>query len=104
MDNQYIEIRDNVYWIKGTRISFDSIVYAFLDGLSPETIAAECYPTLQLEQVYGAITFYLSNRAEIDAYLLNADREFQKIRNESNESSFSRKLTEARRQILKADS
>ena len=28
----------------GLRVSLDSIVLAFLDGLSPETIAVECFP------------------------------------------------------------
>ena len=42
---------------------------AFRDGLSPEAIARECFPTMTLEQIYGAITFYLANRAELDAHL-----------------------------------
>lgn len=29
MDKAYVENRDGGYWIKGTRISLDSIVYAF---------------------------------------------------------------------------
>ncbi len=29
MDKAYVEKRDGGYWIKGTRISLDSIVYAF---------------------------------------------------------------------------
>lgn len=37
-------------------------------GLSPESIV-HSFPLLTLEQVYGAIAFYLANRAEIDAYL-----------------------------------
>ena len=39
MENQYIEFHNEGYWIRGTRISLDSIVYAFREGLSPETIA-----------------------------------------------------------------
>jgi hypothetical protein len=31
---------------------------------------------LTLEQVYGAITFYLANRAEIDAYLTSEEAAF----------------------------
>ena len=59
MEREYIETRDGAYWIAGTRLSLDSVVFAFLDGLSPETIAAECFPVLTLEQVFGAITYYL---------------------------------------------
>ncbi|WP_293047142.1 hypothetical protein [Moorena sp. SIO1F2] len=34
----YIEYRDNGYWIAGRRISLDSVVYTFRNGLSPESI------------------------------------------------------------------
>ena len=64
----YVEYQNNSYWVEETRISLDSIVYAFQRGLSPESIV-QSFPLLTLEQVYGAITFYLANRAEIDAYL-----------------------------------
>lgn len=36
---QYIEQRDEEYWLEGTRISLDSVVYSFLNGESPESIA-----------------------------------------------------------------
>jgi len=44
-----------------------------LDGYSPETIVAECFPALSLEQVYGAITYCLSDRRKMDAHLRQAD-------------------------------
>ena len=68
MENAYVEQHDGGYWIKGTRVSLDSVVYRFLEGLSPESIQADCFPALTLEQVYGAITYYLHNKAEVDAY------------------------------------
>ena len=64
----YIEYRNDAYWVKGTRISLDAIAYAFPQGLSPQSIV-QYFPLLTLEQLYGAIAFYLGNRAEIDAYL-----------------------------------
>jgi uncharacterized protein (DUF433 family) len=71
----YIEYRNDAYWIAGTRVSLDSIVYAFRQGLSPESIV-QSFPLLTLEQVYGAITFYLANRAEIDAHLTSEEAAF----------------------------
>ncbi len=71
----YVEYRNNTYWIEGTRIALDSIVYAFQKGLSPESIV-QSFPLLTLEQVYGAIAFYLANRAEIDAYLAAEEAAF----------------------------
>ena len=74
----YVEQRDEGYWIMGTRISLDSVVYAFLKGKSPESIV-QSFPLLTLEQVYGAIAFYLANRPLIDDYLAGADAEFSQL-------------------------
>jgi uncharacterized protein (DUF433 family) len=71
----YIEFRNDAYWIEGTRISLDSIVYAFQSGASPESIM-QSFPLLTLEQVYGAIAFYLANRTEIDTYLAAEEEAF----------------------------
>lgn len=71
----YVDFRNEGYWVAGTRISLDSIVYAFRNGLSPESIV-QSFPLLTLEQVYGAITFYLANRTEIDTYLAANEAEF----------------------------
>ena len=100
--NQYVESRDNGYWVAKTRVSLDSVVLAFRDGLAPETIAADCFPLLTLEQVYGAIAWYLAHRAEFDAYLKNAQAEFEKQRLTANRESreLSERLMEARRQPL----
>jgi uncharacterized protein (DUF433 family) len=54
--------------IEHTRVSLDSIVYAYKDGRPPELIVAE-FPSLSLEQVRGAIGFYLSKQSEIEQYL-----------------------------------
>ena len=74
----YIEYRDDTYLVEGTRISLDSIIYAFQQGLSPESIV-QSFPLLTLEQVYGAIAFYLANRTAIDAYLVTEAEAFEKM-------------------------
>ena len=57
---QYIEQRDGGYYVAGTRISLDSVVYRFRNGVSPESIL-QSFPLLgSLERVYSAITFYLA--------------------------------------------
>jgi hypothetical protein len=50
MKKDYVEKHDEGYWVAGTRVSLDSVILAFLEGLSPETIATECFPILTLEQ------------------------------------------------------
>ncbi|MFN7945708.1 MAG: DUF433 domain-containing protein [Blastocatellia bacterium] len=79
MSQPYIEYHHGGYWIAGTRVSLDSIVYRWREGLSAETIQKECFPVLSLKQVYGAILFYLENQEEIDAYLIRAEEEEEEI-------------------------
>jgi uncharacterized protein (DUF433 family) len=100
MEKGYVETHGGGYWVSGTRVSLDSVVLAFLEGLSPETIASECFPTLTLGQVYGAIAYYLAHRAEIDAHLKQADDEFKALAQalRSAAPDLVRQLAEARRQ------
>lgn len=66
--SEHVENRNGVYYVPGTRISLDSIVYAFRQGSAPESIR-EDFEGLSLPHVYGAIAFYLDHQAEVDAYL-----------------------------------
>ena len=68
MEREYVEERGGGFYVKDTRVSLDSIVHAFRQGESPETIL-ENFDTLTLEQVYGAITHYLAHQAAVDEYL-----------------------------------
>ena len=76
MHSEYIEQRDGGYYVAGTRISLDSVVYSFNAGTAPEAIQ-EDFPALKRAQIYGAIAFYLDHEAEINEYLTRADREFE---------------------------
>lgn len=76
MQKNYIEKRDDGYWITETRISLDSVVMAFNRGASAETIKRS-FPLLSLEEVYGAITFYLANQAEINKYLTASEKKLK---------------------------
>lgn len=82
MAREYVEQRDGGYFVAGSRVSLDSIVYAFLRGESPEGIV-DSFPSLELEQVYGAIAYYLAHRAGIDALLERGRAEFARLREES---------------------
>jgi uncharacterized protein (DUF433 family) len=95
---EYIEQRDGGYFVKGTRVSLDSVVYAFLRGESPEGIA-ESFPALGLEQIFGALTFYMANREIVDRYLCEGRQEFEVLRQESrqNHPALYAKLAEARK-------
>ena len=97
MTREYVEQRDSAYWITGSRVSLDSVIYAFLRGASPESIA-HSFPLITLEDVYGAITFYLAHQEEIDAYLQEGEAEFEALRKAAREAKpdLYRKLDEAR--------
>src|SRR5712672_3676495 len=78
MVSERIEQREGVYYVPGTRISLDSIVYAFREGCSPETIREE-FEGLTLAHVYGAIAIYLDHRTDIDAYLLQRKEQWAEL-------------------------
>ena len=68
MVSEHVEQREGVYYVPGTRITLDSIVYAFREGCSPESIR-EDFEGLTLPDVYGVIAFYLDHQGDIDDYL-----------------------------------
>lgn len=78
MTSDYVEQREGGYYVAGTRVSLDSIVYAFRGGESPETIQQN-FPSLTLEQVYGATAFYLGHQAEIDANVRQGEEEVRRL-------------------------
>jgi len=98
MAQEYIEQRQGGYYLIGSRVSLDSVVYEFLKGETPEGIL-QSYPSLSLEQIYGGITYYLAHRAEIDAYLERGEGRFEELARESRESNplLYAKLQSARR-------
>ncbi|MGH8625814.1 MAG: DUF433 domain-containing protein [Gammaproteobacteria bacterium] len=51
-----------------SRVMLDSIVASFEQGYAAETIQQQ-YPALNLEEVYGAIAWYLANTDEVSRYL-----------------------------------
>jgi uncharacterized protein (DUF433 family) len=70
-----------VFRVGGTRVSLDSVVYAFLDGSTPEEIVQQ-YPSLDLADAYAAVTYYLNHRQEVDGYLRERKTRREQIRTE----------------------
>jgi uncharacterized protein (DUF433 family) len=98
MSDGYIEQHDGVYVVTGTRVSLDSIVYAFVSGQSAEAIA-QAFPVLNLEQVYGAITYYLGHRDEVERYLESRREDFDAARQAARNADpmIYHKLTDAKK-------
>jgi uncharacterized protein (DUF433 family) len=71
MEGTKVYVRADVHGamrVGTTRVMLDSVVAAFQQGHSPETIQQQ-YPSLSLEEVYGAVAYYLANQEEVDRYL-----------------------------------
>ena len=73
MHKEYVKKIEGVYRVADTRVSLDSLVYLFREGMSVESMV-ESYPALTLEEVHGALAYYLANQEEIDAYLAEGER------------------------------
>jgi uncharacterized protein (DUF433 family) len=73
----------DVMRIGDTRVMLDSVVAGYKEGLSPESIRRQ-YPSLALEQVYGAITYYLAHQEEVEAYLRRQDELWARLRSEAD--------------------
>jgi uncharacterized protein (DUF433 family) len=86
MPKNYVRKIEGAYRIANTRISLDSLVYLFREGLSAESMV-DSYPALTLEQVHGALAFYLANQRKIDAYLLQGENQAAQNQIQSNESN-----------------
>ncbi len=77
---------EGVARVGGTRVTLDTVVYAFNQGATAEEIAQQ-YPVLTLADVYGAITYYLHFRTDVDAYLDQRHQQAHCTRKE-NEARF----------------
>jgi uncharacterized protein (DUF433 family) len=55
--------------IKGSRVGIESVLYEYIHREQlPQTIA-DRFPTLEIEQIYATILYYLHNREKVDAYM-----------------------------------
>lgn len=77
---------DGVVRVGGTRVTLDTVVGAFLDGASAETIADQ-YPSVALADIYSAIGYYLRHREQVNEYLARRQAHAAEVRKE-NEARF----------------
>ena len=78
--NQYVEVRNDAYYVAGTRIGLDVVIWDLRRGSSAEDIF-EAYPSIgSLEKVHGAITFIAAHPVEVEAYLQEQDRRYEEFK------------------------
>ncbi|MCI0711666.1 MAG: DUF433 domain-containing protein [Chloroflexi bacterium] len=64
--------------IGNTRVLLELVIHAYYMGETPESIV-DSYPTLATADVYAVIGYYLTHRAEIDAYVRQRDAQVEQI-------------------------
>src|ERR1700730_15223508 len=77
---------DGVIRIGPTRVTLDTVVAAFREGMTPEGIV-EQYPSLRLPEVYSVIGYVLSHPEAVTTYLRDRQRLAEAARRE-NEGRF----------------
>lgn len=77
---------DGIRRVGGTRVTLDTIVIAFLMGVTAEEIVLR-YPSLKLADVYAVFSYYLQHQADVDAYLQQRQQQAAVVRAE-NEARF----------------
>ena len=76
-EKRYVRVDEHgVMRIGNSQVMLDSIVAGFGQGHSSETLQQQ-YPSLSLEEVYGAITYYLAHTDEVHTYLKRQDELWQ---------------------------
>ncbi|HET9228608.1 MAG TPA: DUF433 domain-containing protein [Thermoanaerobaculia bacterium] len=71
---------DGVVRVGGTRVTLETLVEAFHEGLTAEEIAQQ-YPTLALADIYAVIGYYLRRRSDVQEYLEESRRQAAEVRN-----------------------
>ena len=86
---------DGTWRVGESRVLLDLVIHAFNVGRTPEEIV-QSYDTLLLEDVYAVLAYYLTHRAEIDAYLREQEAEaetvWQEIKSRSDYQEFRKRL------------
>jgi uncharacterized protein (DUF433 family) len=59
---------DGTIRVSGTRVSLETLVFAFDTGATAEEIVQQ-YPSLELSATYAVISYVLDHRADVDAYV-----------------------------------
>lgn len=84
-------VEGRVLRVGKTRVSLDSVIHAFNHGMDAEQIRSE-YTALSLAEVHAAIAYYLHNKEEVDRYLDDRRRAYDRARAE-HEKLFPRQIT-----------
>ncbi len=74
LESYFDFVNDTAIRLKGTRLGIETVIVDYLAGASPEETVLR-FQTLSLEQVHATITYFLANRASVDAYVQRVETE-----------------------------
>lgn len=77
-----VEDADGVVHVAGTRVTLDTVVYAFERGATAEEIVQQ-YPALPLADVYSVLGYLLRHRQAVAAYLAQRAKRRQTVQAEN---------------------
>ncbi len=67
--------------VGNTRVLLELLIHAFNQGETAEEIV-DSYPSVKLSDVYSIIAYYLTHRAEVDAYVEKANQAAERVQRE----------------------
>ncbi len=87
LEDYFDFLADDDIRIKGTRVGIESVLYDYVYRNQTAEQIAENFPSVELEQIYATILYYLNDRERVEQYLLDW-------------MSFSRKMREVQKKNL----
>ena len=96
--------QDGTIRVGASRVLLDLVVYHFKQGATAEQIQ-HSFPSLTLREVYGAIYHYLERTSEVEAYLVEQERQAEEtertVRSAQVTNPLQKQLEERRARLLK---
>ncbi|MFT3881325.1 MAG: DUF433 domain-containing protein [Gemmatales bacterium] len=71
--------------LAGTRIALSQLMWYYQEGQSVEALQQQ-FPTLGFAQIHKVLAYYWDNKAEIDAYLKQAEASMEENQSKSAKS------------------
>jgi len=92
---------DGTIRVTGTRVSLDSLVHEYEHGATPEEIAIS-FPSVRIEDIYAAITYYLNHRERVEEYMRQQEMDADAVRCRIESApDYQRKMQDLRARIQK---
>ena len=79
-------LSDDDIRIAGTRVGIETVLYDYIYRSQTAEQIADTYPSINLEQVYATILYYLHNREKVEAYIVDWLEHGERMRREQEKN------------------